>query len=66
MVEEETTSVDLSKADALLFIDFQKRYAFMQLLESIGAFDMRSGSITIHFDNVGKIGSVDKHDHYRL
>lgn len=60
------TVVELSPADAALFIAFQKRYAFMQLLESIGAFDIRSGSITIHFDNLGGVGSVDTNRHYRL
>lgn len=59
------TPVYLSNEEALLFIEFQKRYAFMKLLESIGAFQIRSGSVTIHFDALGGIGSVDKQEHYK-
>lgn len=50
----------------MLFVQYQKRYAFMKLLESIGAFDVKNGYITIHFDNIGGIGSVDVQRHYRL
>jgi len=59
------TAIYLTNEEALLFIEFQKRYAFIKLLESIGAFDLRSGSITIHFDALGAIGSVDKQEHFR-
>lgn len=60
------TSVQLTPEEALLFIQFQKRFSFMQMLESVGAFDIRSGSVEIHFDNLGGIGSVDIHRHLRL
>lgn len=60
------TTIELTPQDALLFVAFQKRYAFIELLESIGAFDIRSGSLTIHFDNVGRLSTVDKNIHYRL
>lgn len=60
------TLIELTPEDALLFISFQKRYAFMQLLESVEAFDIKSGSITIHFDSMGRISTVDKNTHYRV
>ncbi len=59
------TAIYLTQDEAMLFIEFQKRYAFMKLLESIGAFDLRSGSVTIHFDSLGGIGSIDKQEHFR-
>lgn len=59
------TIIELTPADALLFIEYQKRYAFMKLLESVGAFSVKNGSITIHFDSMGTIASVDKAEHYR-
>ncbi len=59
------TLVELTPDDALLFIEYQKRHAFMQVLEQIGAFDIKSGSLTIHFDALGGIGSVDVNKHYR-
>lgn len=60
------TIVELTPEDALLFMQFQKRYAFIQLLESVGAFDIKSGHITIHFDNLGGIGSVDIERHHKI
>ena len=60
------TTVELSKADALLFAEFQKRHAFIKALESIEAFSIRSGSLTINFDAMGKIGSMEVHKHYRV
>lgn len=62
----ELTTVYLTEEEARLFIEFQKRYAFMQLLESLDVFKIRSGSITVHFDNTGEIASLDKQEHYRL
>lgn len=62
----ELTTVQLTPEEAQLFIQFQKRYLFMKLLESIGAFEIKSGFLTIHFDNLGGIGSVDVQRHYKL
>lgn len=58
--------IELSEGDAKQFVLFQKHFAFIQLMESIKAFDIRSGSITIHFDNLGQIRSIDKNEHYKL
>lgn len=63
---ETLTTITLTPEDAQLFIQFQKRFAFMKLLDSMGAFDIRSGSLTVHFTNTGEIGSIDKHQHFRL
>jgi hypothetical protein len=65
-MNNETVTVQLSNEDAKMFVEFQKRYAFMQLLDSIGAFDLRSGSLTIHFDAYGQIASLQKSEHYKL
>lgn len=59
------TIIELSPEDALLFVAFQKRHAFMAALEAISAFDIKSGSLTVHFDALGGIGSMDVHQHYR-
>lgn len=63
---ETLIKVELSPEDAVLFKEYMKRYAFMKLLESIGAFNMKSGSLVVHFDNLGQIASIDKQEHYRL
>lgn len=59
------TTVQLTATDALAFINFQKHYALVQLLESLGVFGITSGSCEIHFDSQGQIGSVDVRRHYR-
>lgn len=65
-MKEDLTIVYLSPEEAVLFVQFQKRFTFMKLLESLGAFDLKSGSIEIHFANTGEIGSIDIHRHIRL
>lgn len=52
--------VELTPQDALLFVSFQKRYAFFQLLEMMHVFDLKNGSITVNFDPKGAISSVEK------
>lgn len=63
--ETNQTVIYLQPQDALLFVEFQKRYAFMELLQSIDAFKLKSGSITIHFDSEGQIASIEKKQHYK-
>lgn len=59
------TPVYLSPDDVLAFTKFQRHYALIGLLESLGVFDIVSGSAEIHFDSQGNIGSVDIKRHYR-
>ena len=58
-------TIELTNEDALLFAQFQKRYAFIKLLESLGAFDIKSGNIKINFDEIGAIGVVEVNRYYR-
>lgn len=58
--------INLTPDEALLFVTFQKHHALIALLDSIGAFDIRSGSVTIHFDSVGRISTAETNRHYRL
>jgi hypothetical protein len=44
----------------------EKRYAFMRMLESIGAFTLKNGNITIHFDNLGCVAKVEKHEAFKV
>lgn len=60
------TLVQLTPADAALFVSFQKRHAFMKVLESVGAFDIKSGTLEVHFDAVGNIGSIDINRHIKI
>lgn len=58
------TTIQLSKEDAEAFIKFQKHYAMVNLLESLGVFDLRNASIEMHFDSLGQIAKIDTHTHY--
>lgn len=61
---EELIKLELTPFDAKLFMEFQKRYAFMKLLDSLGIFDVTTGSITVHFGGKGEIGKVEVHKNY--
>lgn len=58
------TRIELTPEDAELFIKFQKRYSFIKLMESVGAFDIKSGSMRVNFDNSGGIGSIEVLKHF--
>lgn len=64
-MDKELTPIYLNQEEAMLFVAFQKRYAFIELLESLKVFDIKSGSITVNFDSLGAIGSVDIQRHFR-
>jgi len=64
--ELDLTLVNLTPEDAELFLQFQKHYKFMQLMESVDAFTIRGGSVTVHFDNLGGVGSIDVQRRYKL
>lgn len=59
------TTIELTQEEALRFIEFQKRHAFFALLESLDAFSIRNGSLTVNFDGTGAISTVTKNQVYR-
>lgn len=63
-MKTELTIVELTPLEAQSFVTFQKHRALIGLLESIGAFSVKNGSITIHFSRSGEIVSVDKQEHF--
>ena len=65
MIKEITTAIHMTDEEAIRFVAFQKHYAFIQALEDLKVFDVKSGSVEIHFDVMGRIGSIDIHRHYR-
>lgn len=64
----ENITIIISRQEAELFKHFQKRHAFIELMESVGAFkpDMARGSLTVNFDNLAGIASVDVNRHYSI
>ena len=61
----ELITVQLTQADAEAFVKFQKYHTLIGLLESIRALDIRDGSIKIHFNHLGEIKVIDKHECFR-
>jgi hypothetical protein len=64
MISSKTTAVMLTDDEAKKFIAFQKHWLMIGLLESVGAFNVRNGSVTINFDRMGAISSIDKKEHF--
>ncbi len=56
--KDKLTSVDLTNEEALLFIQFRKRQAFMELIESVGGFDIKNGVLKLNFNSHGGVSSV--------
>lgn len=65
MNSDQLTIVHLDPQQAALFIEFQKRYAFVKAIESVGGFDVRSGFIKVHFDAIGQIGAIEVSKNYK-
>jgi len=53
------TVLTLNDADAQLFLEFRR-------LQSTGVFDVKNGSVTLHFDNQGNVRMVEKKEMLRL
>lgn len=64
MIPLNTTTIYLTDEEAKRFITFQKYYALIGLLESVKAFDIRGGNITIHFNKDGLIQGLDKKEYF--
>ena len=60
------TVVNLSDEDAKQFVRSQKHRAIVDMLEKVGAFSIRGGSITLHFGINGEIKTIDKHEYFHI
>lgn len=63
---EQQTPVFLTEEEAKRFVSFHKYYLLIGALESINALDVKSGYVQINFDALGRIQSVDKHEHHKI
>jgi len=59
---EQTTTIFLTPLQATQFLEFQKNHAMFIFLLQNKVFDIRNGSATIHFDNNGVIGKIERND----
>lgn len=64
-METELSKVYLTNDEARQFVTFRKHFTMVNLMESLGVFNIKDGSVEIHFDRLGQIAKVDIHSHFR-
>lgn len=52
----------LTPEDAEMFKSWQQFHAAFALMIKTGVFDIKNGSVTIHFGNTGEISSIKRND----
>lgn len=62
---EQRIPVYLAPLDAEAFKLFQKHYVAFKMLDSVGAFNIKAGSVTIDFDREGQIKGINKQEMFR-
>lgn len=55
-------TIILTTPEAILFREYQEFHQTFALLCTKGVFDMKNGSVTIHFDSAGTIKKIERHD----
>lgn len=55
------TTLELTDQDAQLFRAFRENQTNIQIMLAAGVFEMRHGSVEIHFDMEGRIGAIIGH-----
>jgi len=58
----ETVTLILPPAEVALFMEFQKHHDKVMKLLTARAFDIKDGSVVIHYDHDGNIRKIDRHD----
>lgn len=61
---ETLNTIKLSYDESKLFLKFREHQDLFELLNSIDAWSVRSGSITIHINAEGKVAGVAKEQHF--
>lgn len=59
MTGETRVTVVMSEEDAGLFLRFRKFQSAIEMLDREGIVDMKNGSVSLHYDQLGTIRSVE-------
>ncbi len=59
-------AIYISTEEAKLFRQFQQHLKLFEVLSGADVFSIKGGSCTIHFDNTGKVGSLDVNRRYKI
>lgn len=60
MVDE--VKIFLTTPEAMMFRDFQQFHETFALLVKSGVFDVKNGSVTLHFDPQGQLAKIERKD----
>lgn len=55
-------TIFISDQEAIQFRLFQQHYSQFMLMVNKGVFQVRDGSVEVHFDHTGTIQKIDRHD----
>lgn len=61
----QNVTIILTPIDAEAYKLFQKYYLAFKLLDSVGAFSIKNGSVTLDFDKFGQVKGVHKNEVFR-
>jgi hypothetical protein len=61
----EQVSIFLTPIDVEAFKLFQKHYVAFKMLDSVGAFNIKNGSITLDFNHLGEIKGIKKQELFK-
>jgi len=59
---EEQIKIYLTTPEAIMFRSYQQFHETFALMVRTGVFDVRNGSVTIHFDNESTIRKIERND----
>ena len=58
------TTIELTNKEAELFKEFQKYHFIFEALKYAQAFEMKNGSVTLNFNYLGQLKSINKIENY--
>lgn len=58
----ENVTIILNAPEAELFKSFNQFHSTFALMVSSGVFDVKNGSVTVHFDGIGSIQRIERKD----
>ncbi len=56
------TTIFISEQEAYRWLQFQKNYETFMLLLDKGVFDIKNGSVALHFDHLGLLQTIQRAD----
>lgn len=61
-MEEQLIQIEISTPEAIAFRQFMQFHANFMLLANSGVFNITNGTATLHFDQNGQIGKIERKD----